>query len=119
MNDLIHHSSFIVHHFFRGALVTIYRVYVENGNRAGFWIQHRSWANTCAQVQSIAGQCEGKLPGTAPAYDSAAVMLRIFDVRSGRPICSDTPVDTADRHFTRIAEPCWRNSPEQRAIVRA
>jgi len=46
--------------------MTIYSIYASNGNRAGFWVQHRSWSNTCAQVQSIAGQRFGKLPGDAP-----------------------------------------------------
>jgi len=35
--------------------MTIYRLYSDNGNNAGFWVQHRTWGNVCAQVHSIAG----------------------------------------------------------------
>ncbi len=43
--------------------MTIHRLYAENGDRAGFWVQHRDWSNTCAQVQSVAGQAAGALKG--------------------------------------------------------
>ena len=55
--------------------MTIYRLYAENGHRAGFWVQHRSWNNICAQVQSIAGHSCGALPGRAPLHDNAAVLI--------------------------------------------
>src|SRR4051794_11032493 len=68
--------------------MTIYRLYSQNGDRAGFWVQHRSWANLCARVQSIAGKDFGKLPGQPPLHDSAPISLQCFDVRSGRPSSS-------------------------------
>jgi hypothetical protein len=91
--------------------VTIYRLYTENGNRAGFWIQHRSWSNICAQVQRIAGQSEGRLPDP-PTDDCASVLMRVFDVRSGRPVpvpVAPAPEACQDRHYTRIAEPHWHH----------
>ena len=89
--------------------MTIYRIYTENGNRAGFWVQHRSWGNLCAQVESIAGRSEGKLPDP-PTDDCAEIMMRVFDVRSGRRV--NTPPAPApdgchDRNYSRIAEPYW------------
>jgi hypothetical protein len=96
--------------------MTIYRMYAENGNRAGFWVQHRTWSNACAQIQSIAGQRIGKLPGLAPLHDNAEVVIRGFDVRSGRPVELGNPLVTPqDHNYIVIAEPGWyRGSPEIR-----
>jgi hypothetical protein len=91
--------------------VTIYRLYTENGNRAGFWVQHRTWGNVCAQIQSIAGQTEGKLPDP-PTDDCARVLMRVFDVRSGRPVSlsrAPAPDGCHDRNYARIAEPHWHH----------
>jgi hypothetical protein len=97
--------------------MTIYRLYADNGNRAGFWVQHRSWQNTCALVQSVAGQREGRLPGTAPRHDDAAVNVRGFDVRSGRPIDLGPTLEAPhDRHYVAIARPWWYHTSQE--IVR-
>jgi hypothetical protein len=100
--------------------VTIYRLYAENGHRAGFWVQHRSWSNTCAQVQSVAGRSEGALPGPAPQYDHSEVLMRVFDVRSGRPIDSDPVLNpSGDKNYARIARPYWYDAGgESRAALR-
>ncbi|MGD0389576.1 MAG: hypothetical protein ABSC42_11530 [Tepidisphaeraceae bacterium] len=88
--------------------MTIYSIYASNGNRAGFWVQHRSWNNTCAQVQSIAGQRIGKLPGEAPLHDNAEVLVEGFDVRSGRPVKLGPRLETPqDRNYSVIAQPEW------------
>ena len=88
--------------------MTLYRLYAENGHRAGFWVQHRSWGNICAQVQSIAGLRSGALPGIAPLHDKAEVLVRVFDVRSGRPMQNPPSLmPPHDRSYTRIAEPSW------------
>jgi hypothetical protein len=88
--------------------MTIYRMYCDNGNRAGFWVQHRSWSNTCAQVQSIAGQQRGMLPGPAPLHNNSQVLVRGFDVRSGRPVGIGPVLQTPQDHsYTIIAEPQW------------
>jgi hypothetical protein len=88
--------------------MTLYRMYADNGNRAGFWVQHRTWRDTCARVQSIAGQLNGKLPGSAPLYDNAEVVIRCFDVRSGRPKQVGpglaAPIDS---NYRIIAQPGW------------
>jgi hypothetical protein len=89
--------------------MTIYRMYTENGDRAGFFVQHRSWANACARVRSIAGLRRGKLPGRSPSYDNAPVELEWFDVRSGRelPTSPVAAIDPQDKHYSSIATPWW------------
>ncbi len=100
--------------------MTIYSMYASNGNRAGFWVQHRSWTNMCAQVQSVAGQQSGKLPGEAPIYGNAEVLVRGFDVRSGRPVKLGPRLETPqDRNYCVIAQPCWyRNRQETLPALR-
>ncbi|HEX3356157.1 MAG TPA: hypothetical protein VHS31_04160 [Tepidisphaeraceae bacterium] len=89
--------------------MTLYRIYTENGNRAGFWVQHRSWNNICARIQSIGGQESGKLPGAAPLHDHAAIQIECFDVRSGRPSAADGFAEqlVTDPKFVTIAQPSW------------
>ncbi len=90
--------------------MTIYGLYNQNGRRSGFWIQHRSWGNICAQVRSIAGASSGALPGHAPLYDNAKVIMQVFDVRSGRPLQSELSLHPPeDRNYAQIAEPYWVN----------
>jgi hypothetical protein len=94
--------------------MTIFRIYADNGNRAGFWVQHRTWTNTCAQVQSIAGQRTGKLPGDTTVPGSTDVIIRGFDVRSGRPVPLTPALSfVEDRNYSLIAVPGWyRGAPE-------
>ncbi len=96
--------------------MTICRLYAENGYRAGFWVQHRSWSNICARVHSIGGQEFGRLP--APAllqYDPAKLNLGYFDVRSGRPSgLEGTSEHLVDQNFVMIAKPPWYASDPER-----
>ncbi len=94
--------------------MTIYRMYSDNGNRTGFWVQHRTWSNMCARIQTIAGQRYGKLPGSSPLHDNAEVIVLGFDVRSGRPIVMGPRLEAPqDHNYTIIAEPGWyRESPK-------
>jgi hypothetical protein len=78
--------------------MTLYRIYAENGHRAGFWVQHRTWQNVCAQIQTIAGNDAGPLPGAAPNHNHAPIEMQMFDVRSGRPL-HDHPASAADPIF--------------------
>jgi hypothetical protein len=88
--------------------MNIYRLYIQNGNSAGFWIQHRTWQNVCAQVRTIAGQSRGVLPGVSPSHANAEVRVERFDVRSGRPLANDSLIDQPeDRGYAVIAEPPW------------
>jgi hypothetical protein len=88
--------------------MSIFRLYADNGHCAGFWIQHRTWRNTCAQVRSIAGKQSGRLPGLAPMHGGAQVVLLSYDVRSGRPIdLGPLLQEPTDRNFARIAQPSW------------
>jgi hypothetical protein len=99
--------------------MNIYGLYVENGNRAGFWVQHRSWRNTCVQVLSIAGRRSGALPGRAPNRNHADVLVRCFDVRSGRPVPFNSLLDSpADRRYSKIAEPPWYRPHQPRLAER-
>lgn len=99
--------------------MTLYQLYTQNGNAAGFWVQHRAWRNVCAKVESIAGQTFGRLPGVAPDHDKAEVAIQLYDVRSGREMREGDSVEPPDdRHFTRIAEPHWSRPPHDRFIVR-
>jgi hypothetical protein len=94
---------------FRGnTKMSIFRIYINNGNFAGFWIQHRSWKNICARVLRINGRFAGALPGSCPSYDHAHVELEYFDVRSGRAISSKPLIDRPDHlGYTVIAQPPW------------
>jgi hypothetical protein len=88
--------------------MTICRLYAENGNRAGFWVQHRSWSNICARVDSIDGQQFGRLRNPAPPHAGANFTLGYFDVRSGRPSVLEGLIEQLiDRNFALIAEPPW------------
>jgi hypothetical protein len=88
--------------------MTLQGMYALNGNRAGFWVQHRSWRNMCAQVLSVAGLRIGKLPGDAPVGSPAEVVIHAFDVRSGRPVQLGPGVEMPqDRNYRMIAEPGW------------
>ena len=88
--------------------MNIYSLYVQNGNRAGFWIQHRKWQNKCAQVHSIGGVCSGNLPGRPPNYQDAPVAASCFDVRSGRPVGVSPAIEQPDdRGYVLIAQPPW------------
>jgi hypothetical protein len=88
--------------------LSIYRLYIQNGNSAGFWIQHRGWRSVCAQVLSIAGRNRGGLPGCSPMHDHAGVLMQCFDVRSGRPLPSNPTLEAPeDRGYVLIAEPPW------------
>ncbi|HEX4796834.1 MAG TPA: hypothetical protein VH370_23785 [Humisphaera sp.] len=92
--------------------MSIYTLYIQNGNCAGFWIQHRTWQNKCAQVNSIAGQYRGVLPGQAPNHADSAVMVSCFDIRSGRAVAASGAVDQPeDRGYVRIAQPPWYTQP--------
>ena len=88
--------------------MTFSRMYSDNGNRAGFWVQHRTWANVCAQVQSVAGQESGRLID----QENGDVVVQGFDVRSGRPMEIGAGFDTPrDRNYRLIAEPGWYRKP--------
>ena len=88
--------------------MNIYSLYTQNGNRAGFWIQHRKWQNKCAQVHSIGGVSIGSLPGFPPNYGHAPVAVSCFDVRSGRSVGASPAIDQPDdRGYALIAQPPW------------
>jgi len=97
--------------------MTLYRMYSDNGNRAGFWVQHRSWGNICAQVRSLSGQECGRLVDQA----NVDVVVQGFDVRSGRPVeLGHGFAMPTDRNFRVIAEPGWfRRQPELSAFRKA
>jgi hypothetical protein len=99
--------------------MTIYGLYTQNSNSAGFWIQHRTWQNMCAQVMSIAEQRTGALPRAVPDQKPAEVKMRFFDVRSGRPVPVAGSIESPeDRGYITIAAPPWaRRAVSQSAIL--
>jgi hypothetical protein len=84
--------------------MNIPQLYAQNGNLAGFWVQHRTWRNQCAQVQTVGGRRSGPLPHK----HSLPIVMQVFDVRSGRAVepC-DLGAPELDRNFIRIADPPW------------
>jgi hypothetical protein len=100
--------------------MTIYRLYSHNGDRAGFWVQHRSWPNMCARIQSIGGQAAGKLPNTPPLHDNIEVLVSGFDVRSGRPVPFGPRLEhPEDQKYTLIAKPWWYHETKAPVAVAA
>lgn len=92
----------------RRCKLRIQGLYHENGDRAGFWVQHRSWQNLCAQIISIGGCASGPLPEILLGADEATLMFDTYDVSSGRRatphrILRHGPV----RDYRRIAQPPW------------
>jgi hypothetical protein len=93
--------------------MTIYRLYSDNGDSAGFWVQHRKWANVCARVKAVAGLRRGKLPGAAPLHDRAPAEFQWFDVRSGRPLeAPPVTLEPEDKNYASIAVPWWSRRSE-------
>ena len=91
--------------------MTIFRLYIENGCHAGFWVQHRSWRNECALVTSVTDQTRGSTPAAAPLPGDQEVRIDTFDVRSGRPALVDPlHLRPDDRNYVRIAEPNWHHA---------
>src|SRR5688572_251154 len=86
--------------------MTLFRLYSENGHYAGFWVQHRLWANACARLTSINGRCSGKLREDVELRGDCEITLESFDVRSGRRLDSKPP-PVRDTSYVRIAEPAW------------
>src|SRR3954451_24692031 len=88
--------------------MTIHQMYVENGNCAGFWVQHRGWRDICAQVQCIADCVSGELRGDASELGGASVIAFGFDLSSGRRVSlPPCPQTREDRNYRRIAVPPW------------
>ncbi len=97
--------------------MTIYRIYADNGDRAGFWVQHRKWTDRCAQVQSIDGRKHGQLPGAAPDHCSAQISFRWYDVRSGRELPAQPVLENCqDKNYATIATPWWSRSDAPRPV---
>lgn len=60
--------------------MNIYQMYTENDNKAGFWVQRRTWGKTVALIKSIGGQKEGKLAGSAPYFSNPLVIADVYRV---------------------------------------
>lgn len=57
----------------------IYEMYVENGNKAGFWVVRNSWGHdTKAVVLNVGGKQAGALMGEPPYYTNPLVLARLF-----------------------------------------
>jgi len=68
----------------------------------------------CARVVSIGGKTIGRLAGSAPSYESAEVLVRGYDIRSGREIDMGPRLERPeDKNYSFIAEPAWFISLDQ------
>jgi hypothetical protein len=77
--------------------VNVFQMYVENGNKAGFYVVRNSWRNTYALVLSVGGQKEGPLPGKPPYHSGAdgknpAVLALMYSVWNADPLGPPEPL---------------------------
>lgn len=82
----------------------LYQMYVQNGERAGFWIRRSTWANTCAKARSV-----GELKGKPPYYGNPKVFADVYDLRSGnlREESAPMPAPGTFKTWHRIDPPGW------------
>ena len=60
--------------------MNIYEMYINNGNKVGFWVKKNSWHNYVAKVVLINGKIEGSLPGRSPYFNNCSVLVDIYDL---------------------------------------
>lgn len=87
---------------------TVYQLYMDNGMRAGFWIQHFTWdgLDAAAQVRSVNGQTEGPLKEKPPKYGDGPVTIDYY--RDKKPIAKDHVLGNAgDPNFRIVEKPDW------------
>jgi hypothetical protein len=59
--------------------MNVYEMYVENGNKAGFWVRRNSWGpSSFAQVTRIAGNEKGAINGNPPYFNNQAVICDFY-----------------------------------------
>jgi hypothetical protein len=65
----------------RGDFKNIYQLYADNGNKAGFWVQHENWegVGTIVHVKSIDGKREGQLSSEVTQSEAARVLVDVFE----------------------------------------
>jgi len=99
--------------------MTIYRMYADNGNRAGFWVQHRSCATRARKWKALPGSELENCPATLHFTTMRLSWCDAFDVRSGRPLQPGPQLETPqDSHYRIIAQPGWyRGAKEVPAAV--
>ncbi|WP_145114263.1 hypothetical protein [Gimesia panareensis] len=56
----------------------VYEMYVDNGNKAGFFVRRDSWSSIYAKVISIEGKSEGPLTGTPRYFGNPEVIVDIY-----------------------------------------
>lgn len=66
--------------------MNIYQMYVQNGNKVGFFVKRNSWSQV-AEIISIDGKSEGALKGSPPYFNNTKVIGRfgsgkLFEVAS-------------------------------------
>jgi hypothetical protein len=72
--------------------VNIYEMYVQNGNRADFWVRRAKWTTVIARVVDVASKTEGPLTGTPPYYGNPSVTAQFFNVHTGDPLGGEARV---------------------------
>ena len=64
----------------------LYQMYVQNGNKVGFYVIRNSWSNHYAKVIEIGGQTAGELSGEPPYYDNPPAVGELYSLNTGRCI---------------------------------
>src|SRR5690348_10054330 len=64
-------------------LLNIYLMYVQNGNRCGFWVKRNSWSANIARVTSIGGKADGPLEGNPPYFTNPKVRADVYMEETG------------------------------------
>ena len=58
--------------------MNVYQMYVENGNKAGFWVKRNSWTKKAAYILEVDGHFEGELTGEEPYFDNPVVLAKFY-----------------------------------------
>ena len=61
-------------------------MYIQNGNKAGFYVMRNSWSNHYAKVIEIDGNAAGELSGEPPYHDNLTVIGELYSLSTGRCI---------------------------------
>lgn len=87
---------------------SVYQLYAENGNSAGFWVAHPNWEGQSTEVlvKRIDGKTKGPLRGEAPDYGMATVLTDIYE--NGAIYECDAELTIAfDLNFRKVDAPTW------------
>lgn len=73
--------------------MNVYEMYVNNGEKAGFYIQRETWGNTIACVTTVGGCSTGPLSGKPPYFERQEVLAIFFNLHTGEYL-NESPVSS-------------------------